>query len=1286
MIVTAIIHIQNNANQIIQCRAVLDTGSSSNFMTEDLAKELKLPREKFSIPIEAINNAQSNSNYLVKATISSRINGFSKTLSFLTVSTLGGLLPSEPIDRNRLEIPKHVRLADPKFDQPAPIDLLLSAGTTLSLLRQGQIKLNGPNEPDIILQDTKFGWIIGGNALSKGQSPANQSLRNYYASADKDLRNFWEMDDIQETKHLSKEEEDCERHFEENVARTPEGQYVVALPFNSRQSEIGNSRLLADRRFKSLLRKFKRNPEFERQYTAVMQEYLDLGHMSKLSEDSPEGEGFYLPHHAVIKESSLTTKLRVVFDGSAKTEDNPISLNDALMVGPTIQEDIFALLTRFLTHQYVLTGDIEKMYRQFLIRKEDRKYQRILWKDARGNQQTYELNTVTFGLSCAPYLAIRCIHQLAEDEKLQFPIASKIIKRDLYVDDLLTGTDTYEEAETLRNEISNLLSRGGLNLRQWASNEPGLLEGLPEGSVNLQLRTSNDTTIKTLGLHWNSANDSIVYTVKPIKELPKVTKRTMLSDVAKIFDPLGFLGPVVIKGRMILHKLWLEKSGWDDAIPLNILTEWKTYAAQLTQLNNVSFERRTIIPQAKNIQLHGFCDASEKGYGACIYVRSTDTDGKIQGRLLCAKYRVAPIKPATLPRLELCSAALLADLYVATKKAIHREINQTIFWSDSMVALHWINTPPHKLLVFAANRVAGIQEKTAGSEWRHVRSGDNPADHISRGLLPNEFLRISNWKTGPSWLSLEENLWPESHLIIPAEPPEMRKTHCFLATADHEKAGARISFFEKYSSIGKLRRLVAYALRFKRNNTFKGPLSATELDLANQRIIKTVQESAFPNEIKELQGDQVLSKNHKFKALDPFIDERGLLRVGGRLKNAFIPYSQKHPLLIPKGHHVTTLLIRNEHLTNYHAGAQTTLYALRRNYWLPDARQQVRKIIRACVTCVRANPPQSKYIMGDLPRIRVTEARPFYNVGVDYCGPFFVKEKKHRNRTRVKIWVSVFVCLVTKAVHLEAVTDLTTEGFMAALKRFIARRGRPKNIYSDNGSNFIGANREIKELYSFIQSSEHNKIVQENLVKQQITWHFMPPLSPHFGGLWEAGVKSFKHHLKRICDDLVTLEEFNTLIIEIEAILNSRPLTPISTDPNDLIVLTPGHFLVGDSLMSLPETNFETTPSNRLSSWEFIQKKQQEFWKRWHKEYLNEQNLRSKWTNGSHSIKEGTVVILRDDNLPPRQWSLGRVIQTYPGADGVIRAVRVKTATGEFNRNIRKLAPLFLDSNETRNT
>ncbi|XP_017881790.1 uncharacterized protein LOC108625943, partial [Ceratina calcarata] len=703
-------------------------------MTDRLANSLGLPKEKCSIPISTMNKTRSATNYLVKATIRSRLNDFTRMLSFLTVMDIAGLVPDERISRKNLHLPLNKPLADPQFDQPGEIDMLIGSGTTLSTLCVGQVKLSKPSEPDLYLQNTRLGWIIGGNVSERSAVPeSSNDHRCLLTNLERIMRQFWEIEEPTKKPHLI--ESDCEEHFRQHVIRDDNGRYVVALPFNNRKSELGQTRAMAEKRLASIERKLRRDANLHVQYAAVIEEYLTLGHMTR-KPDEQITEGYFLPHHAVVKESSQTTKVRVVFDGSAKSTTG-ISLNDTLLVGPTIQDDIFSLLLRFRSHNYVLTGDIEKMYRQFLVREEDRAYQRILWRDADGQIAIYELNTLTFGLSPAPFLAIRCLHQLANDEGQQFPRAAEVIKNDMYVDDLLTGAETFEEAIILRNEIDALLRRGGLNLRQWASNDIKLLEGLPASHVNLRLQSKEDSTIKTLGVHWNSEHDSIIYTVHPTPLTGRVTKRIILSDIARVFDPLGLLGPVITHAKLIMQRLWLEHLDWDDAIPLSIYTEWINYISHLPKLNHLSFSRKFVPAAAEDIQLHGFCDASEKAYGACIYARAIDKHRRVTSTLLCAKSRVAPLKGvgtsklrsgegdrehvehATIPRLELCAAQLLAKLYATVRHATRLEPNKVIFWSDSTIALHWIRTSPHQLQPFVANRVSDIQKRTNIDDWRH---------------------------------------------------------------------------------------------------------------------------------------------------------------------------------------------------------------------------------------------------------------------------------------------------------------------------------------------------------------------------------------------------------------------------------------------------------------------------------------------------------------------------------------------------------------------------------------
>ncbi|XP_043263445.1 uncharacterized protein LOC122403778 [Colletes gigas] len=1203
----------------------------------------------------------------VTATINSRISKYQRTLTFLTIPQISSLIPDQSIDRATITIPKNLKLADPNFHRPAPVDLLLGSGAALSVLSVGQIDLSPPDGPDLYLQKTRLGWVIGGSAPAS--QPRQNSSCHMTNNLQFDLTRFWEIEEGPRVQHLSETDRVCEEHFRSHVTRSLNGRYVVALPFKENVSRLGESRSRALNRLISLERKLQRDEQLRQDYRAVVHEYLELGHMSDVPNAQDLNEGYYLPHHGVTKITIETTKLRVVFDGSAPTTTG-ISLNDTLHVGPKIQDDLLHILLRFRCHQYVLTGDIEKMYRQFMVRPEDRKYQRILWRDSTGQIRTYELNTVTFGLSAAPYLAIRCLTQLAHDEGYRFPGAAEILVRDFYVDDLLTGAKTIKEAIDLRNHLTQLLRIAGLNIRQWASNHQSLLRGLPQQDINKRLHLGESSTIKTLGVVWNSENDSITYAVKITNSASLVSKRSISSEIARIYDPLGLLGPVIILAKIILQKIWTLKVDWDESLPMHIHTEWMHYYTQLPLLNNVIFARQTIINEMARIELHGFCDASERAYGACIYLRTMDTHGRIQVQLLVAKSKVAPLKSQTIPRLELCGALLLTSLTSTVQRSLHLSPERILLWTDSTIVLHWLTTSPHLLKTFVANRVSEIQTKSSGANWRHVPTTDNPADLVSRGQSPEEFLRPSIWHHGPEWLQLEEPYWPTWELAPVTTIPEQRMTTC-LTTMSIDT-----SILDRYSSWGKTVRVTARCLRWKRTNIERGTLAASELHHAHNALIKLLQRVHFSDEIQGLTKGRNSGLKSKMQRLNAFLDNDGMLRVGGRLKHSLMPFHQKHPIILPKAR-ATTLIIEDIHRSHLHAGIQATLYAVRRRYWPIDGRSQVWKAVKICVQCSRAQPPPVDYIMGNLPAPRVTESRPFSNVGIDYCGPFFIKERRHRNRSRVKVYVAVFICLAVKAVHLELVSDLTSEAFIAALRRFIARRGLCTSISSDNGTNFVGANNELRELKTLLDSDDHINKVKTFLADRLIDWNFIPPLSPHFGGLWEAAVKSFKYHLKRVTGPgLFTFEDCNTLIIEIEAILNSRPLTPISSDANDLLVLTPGHFLIGDSLTSLRERDFRDTPSNRLSSWQHIQKLKQHFWIRWHCEYLNELTNRSKWSTGAHQIKEGTIVLLREDNTPPMQWPLGKVIKVHPGSDGIIRAVTVKTATTTLDRNVKRLAPL----------
>ncbi|XP_043476349.1 uncharacterized protein LOC122507611 [Leptopilina heterotoma] len=807
---TAIVDVLDSQGRYQPCRVMLDGGAQSCTITSNCVSRLGLKQTPFEIPLLSIDDMSTNVKFKTSTTI---------------------------------------RSPDPKFNEPSPIDIIIGAEYTYNFLGSGKLSIKGHSA---VLQNTTLGWILAGRIFDVKQrhnTNSQASICNFLHNTSLPL--LWELDQVQPTCTRSKEEEECETHYKENTFRDDSGSYVVKLPFNEKVKMLGESKRMAFQRFYSLEKRFERDPLTKKSYLECVNNYLDEGHMKEVTDKASLDSGYYLPHHAVKKEGSLTTETRVVFDGSTKT-DTDLSLNDCLKVGPTIQNDIFSIFTRFRSHPVALTADIKQMYRQVKVHPSDSIYQRILWRNNPNEPiKIYELNRVTFGTACAPFLATRTLLQLAEDERESFPVASHTLKRDFYVDDLVTGAESYEKALSLRNNLMELLKKGGFNLRKWGSNDSRLTRDFPGNPTITHMSLDPSDTIKTLGVYWDSKTDSITYTVNIPKVNEKITKRSILSQVAKLFDPLGLLGPIIVKAKILIQLLWKAKLEWDEPVPHKLQTSWLEYKNELELINDVRFERFIVIPNAKETQIHGFCDASTKAYGACVYLRSTDDQGNIQCSLIAAKSRVAPLKCVTLPKLELCSALVLTKLYTSIAQSIPMSFNKIFFWSDSTIALNWIKTQPYNLPTFEANRVAEIQKVTP-DQWFHVPTECNPADLISRGQGPREFVQTTIWRNGPVWLSQPPEKWPKSRCMVSdqakkvvTEPVTTLTLTNFVEDQSYDHC---INIYSKHSNLKSLKRIFAYCLRFIHNikiknasQKVKGPLSIQELDEALLGLIKLTQ-------------------------------------------------------------------------------------------------------------------------------------------------------------------------------------------------------------------------------------------------------------------------------------------------------------------------------------------------------------------------------------------------------------------------------------------------------------
>ena len=563
----------------IESRALLDTCSTNHFITIVLVRRLQLSVQRKRIPVGALNGMGTETMGIVDLTIMSRATRYRNTLHCLVVSKIVDFTPTRVFPREMIDIPANLPLADPQFHIPRAVDLLINAGTSLALLSVGQIELSREG-CEVRLQKTLLGWVIAGGINDAFEQPVTCNL----SELNKQVARFWELEDCAGTPARTQEDIQAEGHYAKTHRRDVSGRYLVRLPFRDNDVNLGDSRTQAVRRLHSLQRRFRVHPDLEREYSAVIEDYLNQGHMSRV-----EGEAtgdYFMPHHAVFKPTSSTTKNRVVFDETAKSNIGR-SLNQALIIGPTIQPKLFEHLLRFRVHKYVLTADIEQMYRQILIDPRDRPYQKILWQ-RNGEIETYQLNTVTFGVSAAPYLAIRTLFQLAKDEGHRYHRASVALTRNFYVDDWITGADSLDEILKTRDEMIELLRKGGLNIRKWGSNHRHALDELEQKDFTTADTIDSCATRKMLGVVWRSLSDELAYSVSSIESVSKVTKRTISSEIAKIFDPLGLLGPVVLALKTIIQDCWKLKIGWDESVPQVLHTAWQSFITQLPLLEKAS--------------------------------------------------------------------------------------------------------------------------------------------------------------------------------------------------------------------------------------------------------------------------------------------------------------------------------------------------------------------------------------------------------------------------------------------------------------------------------------------------------------------------------------------------------------------------------------------------------------------------------------------------------------------------------------------------------------------------
>ena len=890
---------------------------------------------------------------------------------------------------------------------------------------------------------------------------------------------MWDLDTI----GISPSEESAKskvlEDFEGEV-RFENGRYTVRLPWKDEETKttLVENRVIAERRLQGLIKRLEKDPSLKTRYNDVIADLEERG----IVEEVPTEEmvtnfpTFYLPHHPVVKESSRSTKVRPVFDASCKGV-NGISLNDCMEKGPKMIPDLVKILLRFRRWQYGLSADIQKAFLMIGLHTEDKDVHRFLW-NVNDQIRTMRFTRVTFGNAASPFLLNATVqYHLARFDECR---TVKELKDNLYVDDWLTGADSEEEICKMMSEGEKTMKEGGFTLTKWASNS----QAARREHSKMFGEFDEMSITKVLGLSWKTTGDYFHFVTLLSSEIGHCSKRILLSIIARLFDPLGLLTPFSITLKVLFQETWRRGFDWDDVLPNEFQVQMKAWIEGLDYVRDWKI-LRCISPVAwdggSQKELIVFADASEKAYGCCVYLRTT-VNGQVFVNLVTSKTRVAPLKKTTLPRLELLAALLAARLLKFVTSALQLETtgNSYTCWSDSQVALSWIKSNAAKWKQFVQNRVLEIQELTSPERWHFCRGKENPADLLTRGISAREMTNSNMWLHGPAWLNESQ---PRSDEEIPdwtreEEDEDARETVLVMTPVEGTK---NLLEYDRFSDFGKLVRVVTWVLRFTTNcrphqeRRSSSELSPGELENGGITLLRCIQRERYGEEIEQLISGRDVKGGSSISRLSPFIGKDGLLRMQGRLAFASsLLYDEKHPIILPKCH-LTLLLVKNKHYMMKHAGVDTLVTAIRNNFWIVSVRTLAKKICRSCIHCQRQDSRACKQAMAPLPEDRVKKSPSFSVIGIDHAGPLFCSDTSNR-----KLYILLFTCAVVRAVHLELVDSLSLEDFILAFKRFVARRGHPSIIYSDNAQTFKAA----------------HKVLQRELGYMGLDWKFSAPLAP----------------------------------------------------------------------------------------------------------------------------------------------------------------------------------------------
>ncbi|XP_021966492.1 uncharacterized protein LOC110861672 [Folsomia candida] len=909
-----------------------------------------------------------------------------KMLTLVDEPRICGSIPRVPIGPwiNQLQ-EKNIWFNDFRSDSEE-IEILVGNDHYQQLLTRRRITLTC----GLTAVETVFGWTLNGRVPEDAmqfQDVNSARLMVSMTLSHANVQDLWELDTIgirdpTESKTKEKRDLDALKQFSETVTRKEDGRYSVTLPWVHGVQNIPNNYSVAEKRLQFTTQKLLKDGVYE-EYDGIFKAWEEEGIIQEVKDDSKLCH--YLPHRHVLKPESQTTPVRPVFDASCKTGRNP-SLNDCLEKGPNLLELIPSILMRFREKNVGVISDIRKAFQMIDVQDRDCDFLRFLWWTSSEEKtiKIYRHHRVVFGVNCSPFLLGAVINKHLDSAAPDQQRMAMQLKNSLYVDNCVTSVNSMAEYERFKLCSTNLLAEAKMELRQW---EFGFVEEFGVGvnysldSQGLNSPQNQDTAV--LGLKWNKRRDTLRCVITAAENLEKITKRILLSQIQKTFDPLGFLSPALLIPKLLMQECWTKKIGWDEELPDQIRVRYLDWMKNYGLLSDVEIRRQagSIIVDAaprSRQELHVFCDASTHAYAAVVFLREVNERG-ITVSILQSKTRLAPIKTVTIPRLELLACTVGARLAQSVIKAMRSDL-PTFYWSDSTTALAWISRN-NEWGTFVGNRVKEICQLSNPDDWRHVPGIYNPADLPSRGCDPVKFLE-SRWWEGPAWLKQSSDQWPSENMKYDEETihVEERKSAAVAKLLNE----VQNPWFTPFSTYQKNIHFIAWMTRFvkylQKLQYHKGHLTGSEILDAEKKIWKLVQNDVFPKVSKFMHGVNV------------DLDGDGLLRVRTRLLNRSDMEDFKRPILLPKKHQLVEQLIISEHRINCHAGTQLLTGIIRERFWILQARRSIRSVIAKCVQYRRLKVKNLEVEPAALPEDRVKNAKVFEVIGVDLAGPLYLKD------------------------------------------------------------------------------------------------------------------------------------------------------------------------------------------------------------------------------------------------------------------------------------------------------